>query len=739
MPCSRRRCARLLLLFILAVPASATIFGGVRGLVHDAQHRPIAGAQVTIRAADSDWKQTAATNESGEFQFAAVPVGRYVIRVEAEGFEPQQQTVTITSGRLLNPHFPMTVAHVEQRVEVSAAPEAVDLSSPPSVSVVSREQIEETPGATATNSLAAITEYAPGAYIVHDQLHIRGGHQVEWMIDGVPVPNTSLSSNVGPQFDPKDIDSIEIQRGGFSAEYGDRAYGVFNIATRSGFERDHEGELVASFGRFLTTDDQLSFGSHTDRFAYYFSVNGNRTDFALEPPTPDNLHDQGAGLGTFGSLIFNVDPQNQLRLVTAVRGDHFQVPNTPEQQAAGTSDVEDERDAFVNFSWVHTSSKGVVVTVSPFYHFNRAHYIGGPEDQPVSPEDDRGLNYLGGVVNVAWITARSTLRAGLEGYAERDNELFAVTANDLGGSSLRQRNIVRGTTASLYLEDQVRPTSWLSLNGGLRLIHFSGPLNQDAATPRVGASVRLPRLGWVLHAFYGTYYQPPPLFTIGGPLLEFAGQQGFAFLPLPGERDQQYEFGVSIPVRKWTVEADAFRTWARDYLDHDALGNSNIFFPVALQSARIYGWEATVNSPRLLGRAQARLVYSHQFVEGKGGIVGGLTDFSPPSGGYYFLDHDQRDTLSTGLNLTLPWSLWTSAAVMYGSGFLDGDGPAHLPWHVTWDLALGRNFSEKWSAQVNVLNVMDERFLLDNSNTFGGTHFNRPREISVQLRYRFHY
>jgi len=29
--------------------------------------------------------------------------------------------------------------------------------------------------------------------------------------------------------------------------------------------------------------------------------------------------------------------------------------------------------------------------------------------------------------------------------------------------------------------------------------------------------------------------------------------------------------------------------------------------------------------------------------------------------------------------------------------------------------------------------------LLDNSFTFGGTHFLKPREMLVQLRYRFHY
>ena len=83
-----------------------------------------------------------------------------------------------------------------------------------------------------------ITGHVPGSFVVHDQLHIRGGHQVSWLLDGVPVPNTSIASNVGPQFDPKDIDSIEVQRGGYSAEYGDRTFGVFNVVTRSGFERN---------------------------------------------------------------------------------------------------------------------------------------------------------------------------------------------------------------------------------------------------------------------------------------------------------------------------------------------------------------------------------------------------------------------------------------------------------------------------------------------------------------------
>ena len=84
--------------------------------------------------------------------------------------------------------------------------------------------------------------------MVHDQLHVRGGHQVTWAIDGIPVPNTNIATNVGPQFDPKDVDYMEVQRGSFSAESGDRTYGVFNVVTRSGFERSRQGELVTSYG-----------------------------------------------------------------------------------------------------------------------------------------------------------------------------------------------------------------------------------------------------------------------------------------------------------------------------------------------------------------------------------------------------------------------------------------------------------------------------------------------------------
>ena len=226
-------------------------------------------------------------------------------------------------------HFALNVAGNVEAVNVSGAPEAAPTDSSTPTTVVDRLEIAQTPGADRSNSLAMITDFVPGAYITHDQLHVRGGHQTSWLVDGVPVPNTNIASNLGPQFDPKDIDYLEVSRGGYGAEFGDRTYGVFNVVPRTGFERNRQAELVLSAGNFYQTNDQFSLGSHTERFAYYASVNGNRSNLGLQTPVSQVVHDAANGYGGFGSFIFNADPSNQLRLVTSLRKDYYQIPYDP--------------------------------------------------------------------------------------------------------------------------------------------------------------------------------------------------------------------------------------------------------------------------------------------------------------------------------------------------------------------------------------------------------------------------
>ena len=740
---SRRLAAFAVLGFLMSVPyAGASVLGSVRGLIHDPQHRPVSGATVKIHATDSAFEQTSTSTDAGEFVFDKIPIGEYTVMVQLQGFRTEEQRLAL-SGRDVRLHFSLRLAAAAETVEVTDQPITVNPSSSTTSTLISRAQIAQTPGADQANSLAMITSTVPSATIVHDQLHVRGGHQISWQLDGVPVPNTNIASNVGPQFDPKDIDYLEVQRGGYSAEDGDRTYGVFNVVTRSGFERDRQAELTTSYGSYHNTDNQISFGDHSERLAYFGSFSEYRTDLGLETPITRVLHDQAAGLGTFGSIIFNKSANDQLRLVASVRGDHYQVPVDPDGDSAFNHDVENERDAFSNFTWIHTAGNGITTTVSPFYHFNRAHYIGDyfgePDSEVKVPNTDRGSNYMGGVATVAIVHGKHNARTGMQVWGARDNQFFGLVTSDGSQDPLNERLKVWGNIETVFVEDQYRPTSWLTLNLGVRLTHFGSSVSENSADPRLGAAVRIPKLGWVARASYGRYYQPPPLLTVSGPIINECNQLDCSFLPLHGERDEQHEFGLAIPIKGWTFDVSNFRTGARNFFDHDALGNSNIFFPLTLQHARIRGWEVSASSPRLANRLSWRLAYSHQHAEWNGDVTGGLITGDSCEDPICILDHDQRDTLATGLNLTLPWHAWADFGVNYGSGFLDGEGPGHLPTHTTYDLALGKSFGENWSVRVTGLNLGNHHYLLDNSNTFGGTHFANPREISVQVKYRFRY
>ena len=725
-------------LILLIIPLFATIFGTLRGMAHDPDHRPVPDATVSLRAVSSEYKQTGKTDSNGEFQFSAVPLGEYQVSVTRDGFAPLEQSVLVTSGSAPILHFQFRLATATESVEVNERPASVNTESSTPTTLISRNDVDRTPGADQTNSLRMITSFVPGAYLTHDLLHIRGGHQVSWLIDGVPVPNTSIASNVGVQFDPQDIDYLEVQRGGYSAEYGDRTYGVFNVVPRSGFERNNEAELSTTFGSFNQTNDHFTIGSHTERFAYYVGLNGNRSDYGLGTPASGVIHDRGDGFGGFGSLIFNRSPKDQFRLVAAIRRDDYQIPNSVDDQANGVRDLDRERDALANFSWVHAAKPGVLLTVSPFYHFNRADYLGGPNDPSLSTLDKLDTQYGGAQVTLSDVSKRHNARVGLYAYGEHDSRLFGLTATDGSGLVLKQKMTQSGGLATVFVEDQYKINPWLTINGGVRLSHFQGSLSANAADPRVGAAIRVPRLNWVLRGFYGRFYQAPPLSTVSGPLLAFALDQGFGFLPLHGERDEEHQFGIAIPFRGWTLDADHFHTKSRNFFDHDALGNSNIFLPLTLQGARIDGWEVTVRSPMLLRRAQMHLAYSSQRAEGWGQRTGGLTFFAPPSD-LFLLDHDQRNTLSVGGNVNLPRRAWIAGNLYYGSGFPDNGGPARLPAHTTFDLSLGKSIGERWSVAVQAVNVANRRFLLDNSLTFGGTHYFEPRQIYGEVRYRFHF
>jgi outer membrane receptor protein involved in Fe transport len=757
----------LLSLFLGPIAAHATIFSQVHGVVHDPQHRPIAGAHIELHAANSAYTQTALTAHDGSFTIPSVPLGDYILTISQSGFATTKQTLTLASDTAPILHIELQLSTVEQTATVTTDTTTANVDSVTPTSLISRKDIVETPGADRTNSMTMITDFVPGAYITHDMLHMRGGHQVSWLIDGVQIPNTNIASNLAAQIDPRDIDYIEVQRGSYTSDVGDRTYGVFNVVPRTGFERNRQAELIVTAGSFFQTDDQLNFGDHTNKFAYYASLNGNRSDYGLSPPVPEVLHDATNGYGGFGSFIYNRTPKDQFRLITQLRHDYFQIPYDPNPDSPGNQqfdssglrDAQSENDGVVAFSWLHTYNPSTVLQVSPFYHYNQADYQPNPNDTPVATTSDRTSNYAGAQASITASIARNTLQAGFYSFGQHDSYLFGAVFNDSSGNTnFSIPDAASGGIIEEYINDNIKATPWLTFILGLRQSHFQSQITENVTSPRFGAAIQIPKLNWVFRAFYGRFYQPPPLLTATGPIVQFAQANNTAFAPLRGERDEEHQFGVQIPFRGWLLDADTFKTRVNNFLDHANIGDSSIYYPVTIDGALIRAWELTLRSPRIWHLGQAHLAYSNQIAEQRGAITGGLIcapvtspqcDVNP---GYIPVDHDQRNTLNVGFTASLPWRTFASTNVYYGSGFVNGGyipgvppedqtdpryPNPYLPQHTTVDLSIGKTFTENLSASITAINIGNYRVLLDNSVTFGGFHYNDPRQIYAELHYRF--
>ena len=765
---------------LLGATAFASIFGSVRGVIHDPQHRPIQGAHITLKAKHSDWTQSHDSSDNGEFNFTSVPVGDYIVTVSSKGFREMQQDVIVQSDTSPVLHFGLVIAGATESVEVSEIPVEATPETFTPTTMLNRIDIQQTPGADRTNAMQMLTDYVPAAYVVHDMLHMRGGHQVEWAIDGVPLPNTNIATNLGPQIDPKDIDYLEVQRGSYDADYGDRTYGIFNIVPRTGFERDRECDLVISAGNFYQTNDQLSCGSHTTRSAYYISLNGDRSNYGLQTPIPQTVNDAANGIGGFASFIFNPDPKNQYRLVGSLRRDYYQIPIDPNLNSTGNQilvasglvpssglhDAEIEPDGYATFSWVHTFDPNTLLTVSPFYHYNGADYKGGATDVPVISTVNQNANYGGLQASFSTIYRNNDFQAGVYGFGQhqynyfnneftcqRNCQIYGEPPNGLpnyGPSSIG----VNGGVTALFINDKFKVTPWLTLIAGLRQTEFDSSISENTTDPRLGAAVRIPHLNWTFRGFYGYYYQAPPLSTATSQLQQLGVNQGYGFAPLHGERDIEWQFGVMIPVHGWTLDVDNFETRAHNWLDHNNIGDSNLFWPITWSYAQIQGWELTLRSPNILHHGQLHLAYSNQIAQATSPITGGLicppaTPICPlyPTPGLGPVDHDQRNTLNVGFNGSLPWHAYASTNVYYGSGFTNGlygtplaQYPGqYLPSHSAVDLSLGKTFGERYTVSVTAINVANRRVQLDNSLTFGGFHWDEPKQIYAEFRYRFRY
>jgi len=120
--------------------------GSFAGTVSDKTSSVIPNATVRISSQGTGQVREAKTDDTGHYLVPLVPIGTYTIRIESQGFQPnEQRDIRLQVDEHRDVNFTMSPASVTSTVEVSATEVAVETSNPTLGQVITTEQVSELP------------------------------------------------------------------------------------------------------------------------------------------------------------------------------------------------------------------------------------------------------------------------------------------------------------------------------------------------------------------------------------------------------------------------------------------------------------------------------------------------------------------------------------------------------------------------------------------------------------------
>jgi hypothetical protein len=241
-----------------STPAQST--ASIEGQVIDQQGAVIAGVRITLSDSSIGVDRECISDESGRYQFAALPVGDYTIGASATGFKKYViENLRIEVGRKITQDFELEIGNVAEQVTISSENELIERMTTSVGHIIDRRMVQEMPlngryfldlGLLLPGSVAppqGAFSASPMRGLGSLAIVTAGNREetVNYMINGITLNNLTFSS-ISFQPSISTIQEFKADNSTFSAEYGESSGGVVNIATRSG-ANDVHGELFEFF------------------------------------------------------------------------------------------------------------------------------------------------------------------------------------------------------------------------------------------------------------------------------------------------------------------------------------------------------------------------------------------------------------------------------------------------------------------------------------------------------------
>jgi len=271
-------------LYGLAQQPSASL----TGIITDQAGAVIPGATVTATNKATNLSRSATTNDEGLYVISNLPVGKYIVKVGASGFETKTSAdeITLSVGQLVRLDGELAVGKITDTVDLIGDMPLVDTETSKVDAVINDRTVENLPLngrnflelalLTPGNSLAPnFDPTKTNTVVISSAGQVGRGGNV--MVDGTDN-NDDVVGGALINVSQDAVQEFQVATNRYSAEYGRSASSVINVVTKSGtnethgsvsfFERDRRLQgLPAVFDRSQPT---LPF----DRQQYSFTFGG---------------------------------------------------------------------------------------------------------------------------------------------------------------------------------------------------------------------------------------------------------------------------------------------------------------------------------------------------------------------------------------------------------------------------------------------------------------------------------